>query len=152
MKLVGLLASILVIVAGGCSPLVLKPADFSWPVESKLIVGPHGIVKEHRYSISFNVKPLLYAETKDTTSVAGRTLWIIRDKMGYYYITGPGFKDVFIFKQGGGGLVLKKQIEVSKVGLDSPSFNQRDPYIELISSNEKTIMLTANGIRKETSK
>ncbi len=152
MKLIGLSFVALVFFVGGCSSLILKPADFAWPVESKLTVGPDGMAKESRYSIAFNAKPLIYSESRDTSNVDGQTLWIIRDTKGFYYITGPGFKDVYIFEQGSGGLKLKKEILVSKTGIASPAFNQRNPYIELLNGDSKPIMLTENGISKEAEK
>ena len=133
----------------GCSSLMLKPADFSWPIEDELKVDSHGMIQENRYSISLNIKPLLYAETKDTTNVDGRTINIIRDARGFYFLTGPNFKNVYVFCQSDGGLRLEKKIGVSKEGLSAPAFNQRVPYIELVNGNEKPIMLTEDGIQEE---
>ena len=141
-----LLSSLL---TAGCSSLVLKPADFSWPIEDELKVDSRGMVQESRYSIALNVKPLLYDETKDSTDVNGRTINIIRDARGFYFLTGPQFKNVYVFRQGDGGFTLEKKIAVSKEGLSTPAFNQRVPYIELVNGNDKPIMLTKDGIQEE---
>lgn len=136
----------------GCSPLMLKPADFSWPIESELKVNSSGKVEENRYSISFNVKPMFYEETKDSSDVGNRTIRVIRDERGFYFITAAQFKNVYVFSQADGGLSLEKAILVSKDGLSSPAFNQRAPYVELLNGKDKPIMLTKDGIKEEAKK
>lgn len=136
----------------GCSSLVLRPADFAWPIEDVLTVDQQGMVQEDRYGLSFNTKPLLYEETKDSVNVGGRTIRVIRNVTGYYFITGKGFKSVYMFAETRGGLKLKKKIDVSKEGLTSPAFNQRNSYIELVNGDDKPIMLTENGIIEEGKK
>ena len=133
----------------GCSSLMLKPADFSWPIEDELKVDSRGVIQENRYSLALNVKPLLYAETKDSVNLSDRMINIIRDARGFYFLTGPQFKNVYVFRQADGGLKLEKKIAVSKTGLSSPAFNQRVPYIELLNGNDKPIMLTKDGIQSE---
>ncbi|HUI31402.1 MAG TPA: hypothetical protein VLX91_14420 [Candidatus Acidoferrales bacterium] len=150
MKSVGLF--FLIFLAAGCSPLALKPADFSWPIESELKVNSRGMVQEDRYSISFNVKPLFYEETKDSSDVANHTIRLIRDERGFYFITAAHFKNVYVFSQNDGSLSLEKAIAVSKDGLSSPAFNQRAPYIELLSGKDRPIMLTKDGIQEEAKK
>jgi hypothetical protein len=150
MKSVGLFFAIFLV--AGCSPLVLKPAEFSWPIESELKVNSNGMVQEDRYSISFNVKPLFYQETKDSANVSGQTVRLIRDERGFYFITAPHFKNVYVLCQADGGLALEKAIPVSTDGLSSPAFNQRTPYIELLNGKDKPIMLTKDGIKEEGKK
>ena len=150
MKSVGLFVFLFLL--AGCSPLMLKPADFSWPIESELKVNSNGMVHEDRYSISFNVKPLFYEETKDSTSFANRTIRLIRDQNGFYFITAQHFKNVYVFSQDDGSLSLEKAIPVSKDGLSSPAFNQRTPYVELLNGKDKPIMLTKDGIQEEGKK
>lgn len=152
MKWTGIVLILLAVTAAGCAPLMLKPANFAWPIENELKSDSQGMVHENRYSLSFSIKPLMYAELKDSTHLADKQICIIRGVRGYYYITAPKFKDVYVFAQGNGGLVLKKKILVSKEGLSSPGFNQRPPYIELLNGNQKPIYLNIDGIRKESSK
>ncbi len=135
--------------SAGCSSLVLKPADFSWPIQDELKVDARGMVQESRYSIELNVKPLLYEEMKDSVNVSGRTIDIIRDARGFYFVSGPLFKNVYVFRPDDGGLRLEKEIAVSKDGLSSPAFNQRATYIELVNGNDKPIKLTKDGIQEE---
>jgi hypothetical protein len=150
MKSLGLF--FIVFLVAGCSPLMLKPADFSWPIESELKVNSNGMVQEDRYSISFSVKPLFYEETKDSTNISNRTIRLIRDESGFYFITAPHFKNVYVFSQNDGGLSLEKAIPVSVDGLSSPAFNQRAPDIELLNGKDKPIMLTKDGIKEEGKK
>jgi len=150
MKSLGLF--FIVFLIAGCSPLMLKPADFSWPIESELKVNSNGMVQEDRYSISFSVKPLFYEETKDSMNISNRTIRLIRDESGLYFITAPHFKNVYVFSQSDGGLSLEKAIPVSVDGLSSPAFNQRAPYVELINGKDKPIMLTKDGIKEEGKK
>jgi hypothetical protein len=152
MKSYGILFMFLAVLAAGCAPLVLKPADFAWPIEDELKSDSHGIIHVNRYSLSFSINPLMYAELKDSVHVADRSIRIICGTRGHYYLTAPKFKNVYVFSQGDGGLVLKKKILVSKQGLASPAFNQRAPYIELIDGNEKPVYLNAEGIREEGGK
>ena len=142
---------IIIIVAAvlaGCSTLKLSPADFSWPVESVLKVGDNGMARETRYAISFNAKPLYYKETGDSLAYLDRELRVIRDTLGYYYITGNKFKNVYVFTMGDGAFNLQKEILISKSGITDPVFNQRPPFIELIEGN-KYYYLSKNGIEKE---
>ena len=152
MKSSGILFILLAVMAAGCAPLMLKPANFAWPIEDELKSDSHGMVHQDRYSLAFSIKPLMYAEMKDSIHVANKSIRLIRGVRGYYYIVAPKFKNVYVFTQGDGGLVLKRKIAVSKEGLASPDFNQRAPYIELINGNEKPIYLNIDGIRQEGGK
>ncbi len=136
----GLLAS--------CSSLVLKPADFAWPIESVIRVGDDGTVKDSRYSLSFNAKGLFYEETEDSLAYLDRDLRIIRNTQGYYFITSDKFKNVYVFNAVEGELRLNEKIEISETGMDNPAFNQRPPYIQLISGDKK-YNLTNEGIKDE---
>lgn len=133
----------------GCSALVLRPVDFSWPIEATLQPDAKGNVREARYQVSFNVKALLFEELQDSTSAAKHTLHVLRDQAGYYFITAKGFKNVYVFGHEDGILRLQKKIFVSEKGLDAPALNQRVSHISLISEkrgNEAPILLTKDGI------
>lgn len=132
----------------GCSPLALKPADFGWPVESVLKSDASGMVQENRYQVSFSIKPMVFEEKEDSTDVGGLSVRVIRDQAGYYYITSPGFKHVYVFGTGEGALLLEKKILVSEKGLQSPAFNARPPYIQLLSTGEKPRLLSKSGIHE----
>jgi hypothetical protein len=131
----------------GCSTLVLKPADFSWPIESVLKVNDNGVVQDQRHSFSVNVKGLFFAETKDSTNIKV-PVRIIRDSQGYYFITAQKFKNVYVFEPTIGGLKLVNTILVKPTGMESPAMNQRSPYIQLINENDAPLLLTKDGIEK----
>lgn len=133
-------------ILAGCSSLTLKPCDFAWPVESALNVDDQGNVQNERYSFSFNVKELLFAETQDSVNVSKVTLRMIRDVKGFYFITASKFKNVCVFEQTAGGLKLKNKILVAQDGLNEPVFNQRMPYIQIVNGQNPAILLTEDGV------
>ena len=140
---------VLTIILVGCSPLLLRPVDFSWPIEVTLKPDGKGNVHESRYQVSFNVKALLFEELQDSVAVTKHTLHILRDQAGYFFIVAKGFKNVYIFGQGDGALKLEKKIFISEKGLEAPALNQKTPYIHLINEdkeNEVPVVLTKDGI------
>ena len=150
-KIVCLIICSAFIIIAGCTTLVLKPADFSWPIEVVLKPDAKGIVQESRYQVSFNVKALLFEELRDSINVTKHSLHVIRDASGYYFIVGKGFKNVYVFNQGEGALKLEKKILISEKELEAPAFNQKAPFIQLVNeSNDKVkpIMLTKDGIQE----
>jgi hypothetical protein len=148
----GILIVPIIVVLTGCGGLALRPAEFAWPFESVFKVDSKGIAKEQeepaRYFIKFNAKPLLFEETGDSVHVADRTFRVIRDGDGYYYITGKDFKNVYVFGSAEGALTLQNKIPVSEKGLESPAFNQRPPYIQLLNGKEAPKMLNKDGIKE----
>jgi len=132
----------------GCSSMMLQPADFSWPVESVLKSDNKGMVQENRYQLSFSIKPMLFAETADSTNVAGITVRMIRDQMGYYYLVAPKFKNVYVFMAAEGGLKLENKIMISEGGMSSPAFNARPPHVQLLNGNDKPQLLSKSGIQE----
>jgi len=133
----------------GCTPLLLTPADFSWPIEVALKPDAKGTVQESRYKVSFNVKALLFDELQDSVSVTKHTLHLLRDQAGYYFMTAKGFKHVYVFGQGDGALRLEKKILISEKGLEAPAFNQKVPFVHLINENNEhgvPVVLSKDGI------
>jgi hypothetical protein len=138
----------IIFIAAGCSSISLQPADFSWPVENVLKVDDNGYVSEDRYSFSLNVKPLFQKEFEDSTAAIGKELRIIRDQAGYYYITGAGFKNVYLFLPVVGGMKMEEKISISdSLALSFPAFNQKPPNIELLDGSTK-YLLNHNGIER----
>jgi len=94
----------------------------------------------------------LFEETKDSVQhVSGIELRVIRDMDGYYYMTAPKFKNVYVFASDEGKLKLEKKILVSETGLASPAFNQDKegrPFIHLLNGKEKAILLSKDGIQQ----
>ncbi len=136
------------VILAGCSSLRLSPADFSWPVESVIHVDDNGRASEDRYAISFNAKPLYFEENGDSLAYLDKELRIIRDTLGYYYITGNQFKNVYVFSMKDGAFDLEEKIQISETGISNPVFNQRTPYIELVEGN-KEYYLSHKGIEKK---
>lgn len=132
--------------AVGCATMTLTPSDFAWPIESEVTADKAGMVQEERSHMEFNVKPLLAAEQQDTTAVAGKSFRMIRDRKGYYFITAPKFKNVYVFRHADDGLALVNTIMVNEKGLTSPAFNLRTPNIQLLNGREKAILLTKDGV------
>ena len=138
--------AIIALISVGCSSLLLQPADFSWPVENVLKVNDKGYITEDRYSFSLNVKPVFQEEFEDSTLALGKEIRVIRDQVGFYYITGPGFKNVYTFLPIEGGIKLENAISISdSFALADPAFNQKTPNIELLDGSKK-YLLNNNGI------
>ncbi len=155
MKVFKYLAVLFLIFFSACSSLVLRPINFSWPLESVLNVGNNGNVSVKRYSISFNAKKLFLKETGDSLGYQNKHLRIIRNNKGYYFMVAKNFKNVYVFKNSDGLLKLKKKIVISdSTGIQNPAFNQRLPYVELTygQTNDKKLYLTEEGIIKEVEK
>jgi hypothetical protein len=125
--------------------LRLQPANFSWPLESVLSVDDNGKVAEDRYSIEVNTIGLFFEEFQDSLSYKGKEVRMIRDNQGFYFMTASNFKNVYVFKADEGTLKLEKKIFISEFGLQTPAFNQRNPYIELVDGTNK-MNLTHKGI------
>ena len=148
MKYIKFFVLLLLLILPACSTLILKPADFAWPVESVLKVDKNGFVQEQRFSFSFNVKDLFFRETGDSLGYKSKELHLIRDTKGYYFITANNFKNVYVFNANDGTLKLNNKIEISdSTGMKNPAFNQRSPYIDL-SYGSKKINLTNEGIKR----
>jgi hypothetical protein len=150
-KLASLLlaAGAAVTVLPSCSSLSLQQVDYAWPVESEIKVSPQNVVEENRYAISFRVPQLAAEEFGDSTALKGKKVRMLRSVEGYYFVTAPTFKNVYVFSPGPSELVLKSKIEVSKTGLSAPALNQRPPYVELLDGKNPKINLTSDNIEEE---
>jgi hypothetical protein len=145
MKRLLILFLFLILITAACSVLTLQPANFSWPLESVLSVDDNGKVSEDRYSIEVNTIGLFFEEFQDSLSYKGKEIRMIRDNQGFYFMTASKFKNVYVFKAEEGKLVQENKIFISEFGLQTPAFNQRDSYIELVDGTNK-MNLTYKGI------
>jgi hypothetical protein len=145
MKRIIISSILLLFITAACSVLTLQPANFSWPIESVLPVNGNGKVTEDRYSIEVNTVGLFFEEFQDSLSYKGKEVRMIRDNQGFYFMTASNFKNVYVFKVDEGKMVLSDKIFISEFGLQTPAFNQRDPYIELVDGTSK-MNLTHKGI------
>ncbi len=152
MKTIKYLAFLSLFFLSACSSLILKPADFAWPVETVLKVDSTGTVDIPRYSIAFNTQALFLKETKDSSAYKNQQIRVIRNTKGFYFMVANNFKNVYVFKVDDGTFRLDRKIEISDTtGIQNPAFNQRPPYIELVYGNKK-VNLTEKGIEKEEAK
>ena len=140
-------ALLLLIIISACSSLTLKPADYSWPIENVLKVDNKGFIEEQRYSFTLKVKALFYEEFKDSTNFSGKEIRLIRDKVGFYYITGKGFKNVYVFTPEESSMCQENKILISETGLVSPAFNQKSPNIELLDNSNKYLLNNKGIVR-----
>ena len=131
---------------GGCASLTLEHVDYAWPVESVVTVSSTSTIDEGRYALSCSVAKLAAEEFQDSTALRGATIRILRSSEGYYFLTGPRFKHVYVFETGRDELSLKSSIEVSKTGLRDPALNQRPPFVELVDGDRFERMLTSSDI------
>lgn len=137
----------------GCKQtLVISDVDYSQPIESVLETNKEGTVNDVRSGLSFNILPLQYVETQDTTSVTTQEVRMIRGKEGYYYITSPGYKNVYVMAPEKSTLKLKNKILIKEEGISKPAFNQRNPYVQLLNRETgENYALTAKGIQQPDS-
>jgi len=140
---------LLFIITAACSVLTLQPANFSWPLESVLPVDDNGNISEDRYSLEVNTIGMFFEEFQDSLSYKSKEVRMIRDNQGFYFLTSTNFKNVYVFKADEGKLVQENKIFISEFGLQTPAFNQRDPYIELVDGTNK-MNLTHKGIEGGT--
>jgi len=138
--------AVLALALAASSPLVLQNVNFGWPVESVVTVSPANTVEEGRYVLSFSAAPLAAAEFEDSTALRGTSLHLIRNVEGYYFVTGPRFKHVYVFTPRAGALTRYASLEVSTTGLGDPAFNLRPPYVELIDTGAAPRLLTSSDI------
>lgn len=149
-KLFKALLLICVSVFMGCSQtLIISDVDYSQPIESVLQTNENGVVNDVKSGLSFNILPLQYVETQDTSSVTTKEVRMIRGKEGYYYITSPGYQNVFVMAPEKGILKLKNKILIKEEGISKPAFNQRTPYVQLLNRETgENYALTAKGVQQ----
>ncbi|HEY6000468.1 MAG TPA: hypothetical protein VI078_14360 [bacterium] len=134
----------------GCA-LTLKPVDYSWSYESVLTAGADGVVKGEPKTIAFDARKIFEEETGQPGAIEGRTIRIIRNAEGYYFVTSPGFKNVYVFVGREAKLKLENKILIDEKGMEKPFFNRRERGIEL-AANGKLVLLNKDGIVPEVKK
>ncbi len=142
-----------VVVLTGCKQsMVISKVDYSQSIESVLTPDEDGTVEDVQHGLKFNIKPLQYIETQDTSSVTTEEVRYIRGQEGYYYITAPNYKNVYVLAPEKGELRLEETLKISESGLEQPAFNQRSSYIELLNrSTGDSWRLNPDGVESEKS-
>jgi len=125
----------------------ITPVDYAWTLESVLNVDRNGAVKGPPKTPTFNAKQLFTWEQCAGTMNQPETLRLIQNQAGFYFITAPGFKNVYVFRPGDASLELINTIGIDPNGMSRPAFNQRVPFIQLIHGS-KVFMLDEKGIKK----
>jgi hypothetical protein len=142
-------AFVLLLLLPACSTVTLENANFAWPVEAVLTVNSMNMIEEGRYAFAVNVAPLAQAEFQDSAALRGKPLRVIRNALGYYFITGPHFKKVYVFRAAEGAFEGVTSILVAESGLNQPALNQRPPFIELIDGSAPPKYLTHSDFLQE---
>jgi hypothetical protein len=128
-----------------CASLLIEHVNFGWPVESVLTVTTTNTIEDVRYAVSFSVAGIASEEFEDSTALKGTELRLLRNTEGFYFITGPQFKHVYVMKPGPSELVMKSKIAVGSKKLVKPALNQRPPHVELIDDSLR-LLLTSDDI------
>ncbi len=138
-------AAMLLVFAVACGPsLTLTDVDYAQPIESVATPDQNGNVQDVRLGISFNVTDLNVKERGEGSSLPEEVRFI-RSIDGYYFVTAPGYRNVYVFKVKERALDLTEIIRVSGAGLANPAFNQRSPYIQLVDGDVE-YRLTKDGL------
>jgi hypothetical protein len=132
-----------------CSSLSLEQVNFGWPVESVLMVKDDNTVSEGRHAVSFNVGPLAEKEFANPNALRGKEIRLLRHTDGMYYVTGAGFKYVYVMAPSASELNMHRRYEVSETGLRKPALNLREPYVELLDGSELRLLMTSDDMYKE---
>ena len=141
-----------VLLTGCKQSMVISKVDYSQSIESVLQPDDDGTVTDPQHGITFNIKPIQYAETQDTSSVTTNQVRYIRGQEGYYYITAPDYKNIYVMAPDKGKLVLKETLKVTDEGITKPAFNQRMTHIQLLNrSTGEVWKVTAEDIKKKES-
>lgn len=145
-SIVGLLSVAATAALISCASLKIENVDFGWPVESVVAVGDDNMVLDKRYSITFPTSALAMEEFENPDALKGAKLRVLRNQEGYYFVTGPKFRHVYVFGPGEGMLGQEEKILVSETGLNDPALNNRPPNVELVDGDTFKKVLTSSGI------
>ena len=138
-------AAMLLVFAVACGPsLTLTDVDYAQPMESVASPDQNGNVEDIRLGIRFNVTELNIKERGEGSPLPEEVRFI-RSRDGYYFVTAPGYRNVYVFEVEERALDLEKVIRVSEAGLANPAFNQRSPYIQLLDGDVE-YRLTKDGL------
>lgn len=146
LRLLGKLSvATLLVFTVACGPsLTLTDVDYAQPMESVASPDQNGNVEDPRLGIRFNISALNVEERGQGASLPDEVRFI-RSRDGYYFVTAPGYSNVYVFESAERALELYETIEVSATGLANPAFNQRSPHIQLIDGDTE-FRLTKDGI------
>ncbi len=139
-----------VLALASCSSLTIDHVNYGWPVEVVTTVPSTNVVTAERYGLTFSVAKIAAAEFQDSSALAGQQVRFLRSSEGYYFLTGPRFKNVYVLRPAESQLAKESVIAVSPTGLRAPALNLRDPYVELLDGDGFRKLLTRNDIVEGT--
>lgn len=147
---VAILAIVSAVFLTGCKQsMIISNVDYSQSIESVLTPNDEGMVADVQNGLKFNIKPLQYAETQDTSSITTSEVRYIRGQEGYYYITAPNYEHVYVMLPEKNKLKLKNKLTVLEGGLDQPAFNQRVSHIQLLNQKSgESWKIKPDGVQK----
>lgn len=146
----GILCVAVVSVIGCKQSMVISKVDYSQPIESVLTPNEDGMVEDVKHGIKFNILPIQFKETQDTSSVTTSEIRYIRGAKGYYYLTAPTYKNVYMMSSEEGELKLQETFPLKEPGIDKPAFNQRAGYVQLVNrTTGEQYKLTPEGLTPE---
>jgi len=141
------LSTVLLLFSGCKQALVISDVDYAQPIETVLIPNEEGMVQDVQRGLAFNILPLQYEETQDSSSVTTEEVRLIRGSEGFYYITAPGYSNVYVMYPDENSLRMERKIKINEEGISQPAFNQREPYVQLLNrSTNEVYSLTSEGI------
>jgi len=139
-----LLIGVVLTACGG--KMTLTNVNFATPFEKVMSINENGQVADQRSGLTFNVVQMLTKENISLQDAIGSNVHVIRNQQGFYFVTATGFKYVYVMESAESSLKTVNTIKISDAGLQSPAFNQRNQYIQLIDSG-RAFNLTRNGIQ-----
>ncbi|MCW9706196.1 hypothetical protein [Fodinibius salsisoli] len=146
----GILIFAVVSVIGCKQSMVISKVDYSQPIESVITPDEDGTVEDIKHGLKFNILPIQYKETQDTSSVTTSEIRYIRGSKGYYYLTAPTYKNVYMMSSEEAELKLLETFPIKEPGIDKPAFNQREGYIQLVNrTTGEQYRLTPEGMVQE---
>ncbi len=143
-------SSLCMLALASCSSLTIEHVNYGWPVEVVTTVSSTNTVTAERYGLTFSVAKIAEVEFQDSTSLTGQQIRLLRNSEGYYFLTGPRFKNVYVLRPAESQLARESVIAVSPTGLRAPALNLRNPYVELLDGDGFRKLLTHNDIMEGT--
>lgn len=141
-----MMAAVLFMLTACGSTVKIQNVDFASPIETVAQPDSDGNVSDPRTGLSFNVIPLRDFERKENPDLNITEVRFIRSHDGYYFVTAPGFVNVYVMQPREGELRSVNRIQINENGIQSPAFNQRNPVIQLLDGTGSSYDLTKDGI------
>lgn len=127
------------------SKMVIQNVDFAQPLEIVMEADAQANVSDVRSGLAFNLSAVLEKENITPSDFAGTAVRMIRNRDGFYFLTAPGFRHVFILESGERELREAELVRIPGERLQNPVFNQRSPLIQLVDG-ERTFSLNSSGL------